>query len=151
MVRGQDTAWSGSYHGAAMPAKPVQDHLMKHKFGNRLAKLMRDKNWTQSELARHSDLPRDSISTYIRGKVLPTALSLKKLAQALGTTPETLLPHYIERSMNSDDPPFEIRASPEDPSKAWLKVNKLVKNDPARTIWQQLLQADDADTTARDD
>ena len=65
----------------------IPRHLSKQEFGKRLYKLMLERGWHQSELARQSGLPRDSISVYVRGKSLPTPTSLQALARAFGVQP----------------------------------------------------------------
>src|ERR1043165_6798156 len=59
------------------------NHLTKQEFAKRVYNLMLNKGWHQSELARQAGLTRDSISTYINGKVFPTPSKLGKLAKAL--------------------------------------------------------------------
>jgi transcriptional regulator with XRE-family HTH domain len=106
--------------------KLAPKHLTKQEFGKRLYNLMLRKGWHQSELSRQSGLPRDSISVYIRGRSLPTALSLKQLASALGVTPEELLPNHVEGAIDDDLPSIEFKVSPNLPDRAWLRVNRLV-------------------------
>ena len=101
-------------------------HLTKQEFGKRLYQLMIRKGWHQSELARQSGLPRDSISVYIRGRSLPTPASLKQLATALGVSGEELLPNHVESAIDEDHPSIEFKVSPNMPDKAWLRVNRLV-------------------------
>ena len=80
-----------------------------------------------SELARRADLPRNNISTYVNGRSYPTEQSLLKLAQALGTTPDALLPNRAEMAIRSERAPdLSLRSSVADPSKSWLEVNRLV-------------------------
>lgn len=104
----------------------VPKHLSKQEFARRLYRLMVEKGWRQSELSRRSGLPRDSISTYMRAKVLPTPESLRKLAGALGIDATDLLPNYVERAIDADIPMLEMKVSNSAPSKAWLRVNQLV-------------------------
>lgn len=118
-------------------------HLTKQQFGRRLYQLMLQRGWTQSELARQSDLPRDSISVYVRGKSLPTPASLQKLAEALSVKPEELLPNHVESAIDSDTPALEIKVSPNAPNIAWLRVNRLVTVATALKI-TELLEADNA-------
>lgn len=106
--------------------KLAPKHLTKQEFGKRLYNLMLRKGWHQSELARQSGLPRDSISVYIRGRSLPTAVSLKALASALDITPEELLPNHVESAIDDDAPSIEFKVSPNLPDRAWLRVNRLV-------------------------
>lgn len=100
--------------------------LTKEEFGRRLYKLMIGKGWRQSELARRADLPRDSISSYVRGRTYPTPKSVEKLAAALGVEPERVLPNMNHNAILEDRPSFELKVSPGDPSKAWLKIDRQV-------------------------
>lgn len=118
-------------------------HLTKQEFGKRLYNLMIRKGWHQSELARQSGLPRDSISVYIRGKSLPTPTSLPALALALGISTEELLPNHIEGAIDEDHPSMEFKVSPNAPDKAWLRVNRLVTVRMALKI-MDMLETDDA-------
>lgn len=108
--------------------------LTKEEFGRRLYQLMLKKGWNQSELGRQSDIPRDSISMYIRGKALPTAQSLDKLAGALDLSTADLLPNHIETAVDTDSPAMEIRQLPNNPGAAWLRVNRLVTMSTALKI-----------------
>lgn len=119
----------------------VPKHLTKQEFGRRLYKLMLEQGWNQSELARRSKLPRDSISVYINGKSLPTAASLQKLANALGKEPVDLLPNAAESAIRDDIPPMSLNVSGGDPTKSWLTVNRLVSTAVAVKILD-LLNAD---------
>jgi transcriptional regulator with XRE-family HTH domain len=102
-------------------------HLTKQQFGQRLYSLMLQRNWNQSDLARHAGIPRDAISTYIRGKFLPTARNLDKLAKAFGLQKVDILPNYVEGSMEAEEhPEIELRASASAPGMCWLRINRLV-------------------------
>jgi transcriptional regulator with XRE-family HTH domain len=118
-------------------------HLTKQEFGRRLYTLMNSKGWHQSELARRANLNRDAISTYIRGKTLPTPANAKALADALGVDKEELLPNHIESAIDDDTPAFEMKVSTNAPNMAWLRVNRLVSTATAVKI-AELLQNDDA-------
>lgn len=118
-------------------------HLTKQEFGRRLYNLMLKKGWHQSELARRADLPRDSISVYVRGRSLPTPQSLKALADALGVSPDELLPNHVESAIDADNPAFEMKVSPNAPDVAWMRVNRLVTVKTALKI-MELLESDDA-------
>jgi transcriptional regulator with XRE-family HTH domain len=110
--------------------------LSKHEFGRKLMALMLDKGWNQSELARRSKVGRDAVSTYIRGVSFPEPVNLQKLAVALGLTTEQLLPNVTIRGIASDpSPAFEIKqAAGGDPSRVWLRVNRIVSFDQAAAI-----------------
>jgi transcriptional regulator with XRE-family HTH domain len=117
--------------------------MVKQEFGNRLYRMMLARQWTQSELARQADLPRDSISVYIRGKSLPTPLSLDKLSSALNVPKEELLPSYAESAIDEDMPAIELKVSPNAPNTAWLRINQMVPLDVALKITGLLKDAAD--------
>ncbi len=125
-------------------SKLTPKHLTKQEFGRRLNDLMKHKGWHQSELARRAGLQRDSISTYVRGRTLPTPKNLKALAQALDIKPEALLPNHTESAIDADHPAFELRVSQSDPDFAWVRVNRLVKLSTATKIIE-ILQEDTSD------
>lgn len=141
---------SRTHFGGDAPTDPAlaPKNLTKQEFGRRLYKLMLAKGWHQSELARQADLPRDSVSVYVRGKSLPTPLSLKKLAEALDVDPLELLPNHVEGAIDEGQPAIEFRISPNAPDVAWLRVNRLVSTTVALKI-MEMLNADDAVDRAR--
>lgn len=118
-------------------------HLTKQEFGRRLMNAIIERRWNQSDLARAADLPRDSISTYVRGKSFPTPLSLSKIAAALRVDPEELLPNHTERAIAEDEPALEVKVSPARPGAAWLRVNRLVSLATAVQI-TRLIEEDHA-------
>lgn len=118
-------------------------HLTKQEFGRRLYRLMINKRWTQSELARKADMSRDNISRFVRGTSLPTPQSLEKLAKALGVNEEELFPNQIESAIDADNPSFEFKESPGMPGVAWIRVNRLVTIATALKI-ADLLSNDNA-------
>lgn len=117
-------------------------HLTLQEFGRRIYQLMLKKGWRQADLARESGLPRDSISTYVRGTVRPTDESLKKVAKALGVEKEDLLPNMIEDAIEQDSPSVEMKISASDPTKAWLRLNRLVNTSTAVKIIE-IIHAED--------
>lgn len=121
--------------------KLTPKHLTKQEFAKRLYKLMITRGWRQSDLARQAGLPRDSISTYMRAKSLPTPQSLQALAKAFNTKPEDLLPNQLESAMDEENPAFSMQASSANPGKAWVRVNRLVNFGTATKI-AELLEAD---------
>lgn len=116
-------------------------HLTKQEFGKRLHKMMLARGWHQSELARRADLPRDSISVYVRGRSLPTPTSLKSLAGALGVSAEELLPNQMEGAIDEDTPSLEIRVSTNSSDVAWIRLNRAVSVRTALKI-AELLEND---------
>ncbi len=127
----------------------ARKHLTKQEFGRRLYRAILEKGWTQSELARQAGILRDSVSTYIRGRNMPDAVNLKKIAKALGMKEADLLPNYDEAAIEAQiNPPFEVRASAEDPTRMWVKLNREL---PLATVTKlmQLLEGEDAPAQAR--
>lgn len=118
----------------------VTQHLTKQEFGRRLYSLMLARGWNQSELARQAGLPRDSISTYIRGRSLPTPKSLQALAEALGMRPADVLPNATESAIDEDNPALEMRVSTSAPNAAWLRVNRLVSLSTASKVIELINQ-----------
>lgn len=131
MVRRSRTHLTGDEH---LPQQLVPKHLTKQEFGKRLYRLMLGKGWNQSELGRQSGLPRDSISTYVRGQSLPTPQNLKALSEALGVAQEELLPNHVESAIDEDNPSFEMKTSTSAPNMAWVRVNRLVTMQTAIRI-----------------
>lgn len=121
------------FHVDEMPSDPTlaPKHLTKQEFGRRLYRLMISKGWNQSELARQAQLPRDSVSVYVRGRSLPTPKSLAKLAEALEVNSTDLLPNAIEGAIDEDNPSIDMRVSPGAPNVAWLRINRMVSTSTA--------------------
>lgn len=102
-------------------------HLSKQEFGRRLLSLMLAKGLRQSELARRADLPRNNVSSYVRGLSYPSHMSLTKLAKALGTKPDVLLPNYTEAAIRDEAAPdVSLKSSMAEPGISWLIVNRRV-------------------------
>lgn len=118
-------------------------HLSKQEFGRRLYNLMLAKGWHQSELARQSGLPRDRISTYVRGAAMPSPQNVQALAAALGVEADAIMPNHVMSAIDEDVPALEIKSSPATPGKAWLRVNRLVLMATAVKI-AELLEQDHA-------
>ena len=133
----------------ALPPAPFLDGvgtraLTKEEFGRRLQAAMLDRGWNQSELARRAGLGRDSVSTYVRGQVLPEPKSLKALAEALGTTPGDLLPNGHMAAMEGETPALEIRQAHGHADKVFLRINRLVTLDQAARIFSIIRETDHA-------
>lgn len=93
----------------------------KAEFSRRLWKLMADRGWNQSELARQSGLARDVISTYMRRHSLPTPTNMQKLADALGVPIEHLAPPAAT-AVHARSPTVEMRQLPA-AGRVWLAIN----------------------------
>ena len=106
--------------------------IRKAEFGKRLFDLMQQKGWNQSELAKRADMGRDSVSTYIRGRSVPSPQNLEKLSNALNVKPEELYPNYEANSAALDEPIFQLKQVNDDSNKMWLTIN--MKIDSAKAI-----------------
>ena len=58
---------------------------------NKITLYRKERGWTEYELARRSDIPQSTISSWYRKKMLPSLASLDKIAQAFGQTLSQLL------------------------------------------------------------
>lgn len=126
------------------PAPLAPKSLTKQEFGKRLYSLRVARGWSQSDLSRRADIPRDAISKYSRGINLPDPENLKKLADLFGVRPEELLPNVAEGAIAAEEnPAFEMKVSTTSPTLAWVRVNRLVRTTTAVKI-AELLEADDA-------
>jgi transcriptional regulator with XRE-family HTH domain len=123
---------------SAADAPLTPKHLTKQEFGRRLYKLLIQKGWTQSELARQAGLSRDSVSTYVRGSSLPEPLNLERLAKALDVTTTDLLPNHAEAAIDEDVPSLELRVSTVNGSLSYLRVNRLVSTPTAMKVLEIL-------------
>jgi transcriptional regulator with XRE-family HTH domain len=105
--------------------RPLPKHLTKKEFGRRV----------------YAEMPRDAISTYVRGISLPSPRSLAKLATALGVNADDLLPNYVEAAIDHDNPSLDLKVSPNRPNEAWLRIDQRVSLPTALKI-TELLQND---------
>ncbi len=126
--------------GRAEPLTPKA--LTRQEFGRRLQKILFDRAWSQSDLARESEafdpkgkgLGRDLISTYINGRSFPTPKSLDILCKTLGCSRDELLPNASLFASNDEHPALELRMADGRPGKAWVRVNRLMSFDTASKI-----------------
>lgn len=117
------------------------------EFGRRLQRMMVDKGWNQSELARQASrfMPkgkhfrRDNVSLYVRGLQVPGPVRLSALCKALGTTPQELVPSGAFSSVDETAPPLSIKALTN--GQAWLQINQAVSMDVAMRVVAILEQA----------
>jgi transcriptional regulator with XRE-family HTH domain len=98
-------------------------HLVKSEFAKRLHHHIISRGWTQSEFARHCEIPRDAISTYVRGRSMPSPTNLDRMASVLGVRPEELMPNYYESAQAKADSQMELRDVPNEEGYMWLKLN----------------------------
>ena len=57
---------------------PGVKRLRRQEFARRLEHLLMQKAWRQVDLSRASGIGRDSISTYLKGKTVPSRLSYRR-------------------------------------------------------------------------
>jgi transcriptional regulator with XRE-family HTH domain len=116
--------------------------LTRQEFGRRLATLLLDKGWNQSDLARAAELGRDSISTYVNGKTFPTPKALKALSEALGVSKDDLLPNQMMQAMDDEHPAVELKQAAGHPNKAWLRINRAMSFATAAKIIELINKED---------
>lgn len=116
--------------------------IRKAEFGKRVFDLMHEKGWNQSDLAKRADMGRDSVSTYVRGKSVPSPQNLEKLAKALNVKAEELYPNYEANSAALDEPIFQLKQVNDDSNKMWLTINMKIDSDKAIAVMKILNEKD---------
>jgi transcriptional regulator with XRE-family HTH domain len=125
--------------GTTEKSQLTRKHLERHEFAKRLYRLILERGWTQSELARKAGVQRESVSNYVNANTMPDLPNIKKLAVALGVKPEDLLPNVSEAQFDREmNPALEIKASSDDPSKSWVRLNREVSTGTVLKIMQAL-------------
>ena len=71
----------------------------------RITDLMREKEMSQKDLATLTGLSKSGISQYLSGKVVPTDISLLKIADALETSVQYLIGETKEADTTADGSP----------------------------------------------
>ena len=112
--------------------------IRKSEFGKRLFDLMIQKGWNQSDLARQAEMGRDSVSTYIRGRSVPTPQNLDKLSSALGISSEELYPNYSANAAALEEPVMQIKQVNDDSGKMWLTISMKVESEKAIAVMKIL-------------
>lgn len=116
----------------------TQKVLTKHEFGKRLYALMMQQGMNQSDLARAAKLGRDSISTYIRGRSVPTPQNLDKLCAALSVAPDELYPNYAANAAAIEESVLQIKQVNDNTDMMWLHINMKVDAATAIEVMQIL-------------
>lgn len=126
---------------------------IKAEFARRLQAAMIEKGWNQSELARRAsallpkpekgqkrgaDIGRDSVSHYMRGKMLPLPLYLEAISKALGVSPADLMPARTPTAAPTG--PFEMKGLPD--GRVYLRVSRTVRQEAAMKIMAILADED---------
>lgn len=129
---------------------PDDEPLTRQEFARRLNRLLMEKGWSQSDLARRAfgttvnsqgytvAAKRDRVSCYITGKSFPDRKTLAKIAEAFGVEPEELLPNVTMNAIQKEEVSLEIRQAAGHPDKVWLRVNKLVSPAKAARVFTVL-------------
>lgn len=121
--------------------KPNERDLVRAEFSNRLAKILADRGWNQSDLARAAEkhLPkgehfrRDNVSAYLNKISLPRPRQLVAMAKALGMSPNDLLPS-VGSSGRTVSMPYSMRPVDGVPGRAWLQVDMEVPMSRALAV-----------------
>lgn len=113
---------------------------IRFEFGRRFRKAMADKGVRQIDVANATDIGRDSISGYTRGRVLPDNDRLKQICDYLGTTPDKLIPHYgVDQQTVELMPALEIKQA-EAEGMVWVRINQIVSLEQVSRIMAILQQ-----------
>lgn len=123
--------------GKHTPPAGARD-LAKQDLARRLAKALQDRDWNQSDLARASGLPREVVSTYVRGVSFPTPKSLRRMSDALGIAIDQLAPAATGMAAQDEIPGFSVTQLAGHPGKAWLRINQVVPFSIAIKIGEML-------------
>ncbi|MBL4766332.1 MAG: helix-turn-helix transcriptional regulator [Rhodobacteraceae bacterium] len=115
-----------------------KEGAFRRDFGKKLFDAMTLKGWNQSELARRTNIGRDSISQYINGKVTPNRTTAVKLADVLGVALSDLQPDTNHWLYAPSQTALEIKMMEGSPDRVILKVNQEVSLDVATKIMQLL-------------
>ncbi len=119
-------------------------------FASRLQKLITEKGWNQSELARRASdhmpegqkMGRDNVSGYIRGTTLPGPIKLAAIAKALGVQPEDILPQRgVPNAGSKTLPALDMRDLGD--GNVWMRVNQAVTRAIGLKIMNLLLGEDE--------
>ncbi len=119
-----------------------QKVLSKQEFGKRLYALMLEKGMNQSDLARAAKMGRDSISTYVRGRSVPTPQNLERLCEALSVASEELYPNYAANAAAIEEPVLQIKQVNDNSDMMWLNINMKVDANKAIEVMQILKSKD---------
>jgi len=119
-----------------------QKVLSKQEFGKRLYALMLEKGMNQSDLARAAKMGRDSISTYVRGRSVPTPQNLERLCEALSVAADELYPNYAANAAAIEEPVLQIKQVNDNSDMMWLNINMKVDASKAIEVMQILKRKD---------
>jgi transcriptional regulator with XRE-family HTH domain len=69
---------------------------LKREFARRLMERLADADMNQSDLARRVKISKDAVSTYARGRSIPSPDTLLKISKVLDIDPQELLPKRFD-------------------------------------------------------
>ena len=131
--------------------KPVPSHI-KRKFARRVLRRLAELQMNQQDLADASGVTKDAVSTYCRGRSLPTGTRLRQLAAALQMDEHDLLPErfpQVEAAGPRTAAPaaekllFQMTVYAERPDRVRIIMDRVVSPHTAAGI-MQLLQEESA-------
>ena len=108
-------------------------------FGKKLLDAIRDNNMNQSDLARRLGITKDAVSSYVRGRCLPSDETFIKICSELGVNEEELLPRRYDTS--PANPEVKLVSVDDNSGNYFLKIavicnleeaNKLISYIPRR-------------------
>lgn len=132
--------------GRGDPLTP--DAQTKLEFGRHLQKLMKERHWSQADVARAAEevsgqkFGRDSVSSYIRGTRFPTPKSITQLAAAFGIPENELFPNSPIFIANDEHPSLQIKEVAGHPGRVWITVNRTMSFALASKIMALITEAD---------
>lgn len=82
----------------------MEENKMAVRVADQIAELLSQRNMTQKELSRITEITESAISHYVKGERVPRGVNLIKISKALGVTTDYLLKSTEEEEENN---PFE--------------------------------------------
>lgn len=134
--------------------QPVQVELRNQEFARRLYKILVEKGWSQSDLARRAfgtktdergytvAKGRDRISVYLRGQGYPEPKTLAKIAKVLRVSVEDLAPDIHSGTISRERPEVMIHQAAGHSDRVHLVVNKIVPNAVATRVMDLINEVD---------
>lgn len=131
------------HNPAEPPPQQIVDYgalSLKREFARRLQRLMTERGWNQSELARQASyyMPgkkkfrRDNVSNYIRAEQIPGPVRMLALCKTLKVKPEDLIPPGAVQTVDDATPPLEMTSQGQ--GRVYLRVNQVVSQEIAMQI-----------------
>jgi transcriptional regulator with XRE-family HTH domain len=96
------------------------------KFGEKIAKLKKQKKMSQIELAKVTGISRDAISKYERGDVIPSVEYAKRIADALGVSLDYLVSNDENEQTLDNEAVKRIKEIQELPNDEKVKIFSVI-------------------------